>query len=86
MINHTHEYNFWHIHEHSHGKDVNYSLAAVGLKGISSETHNTGHYHLFTQIHEHGSVNPHSHKERQYHPQDSDVIHHHAVKDHEEKT
>jgi len=84
-MNHTHEYKLWHAHEHTHGKDVDYSVAAVGLKGLASSIHDTGHYHLFTQTHEHGLVNVHSHKERQFHPQDSDLVHHHATIDHEKE-
>ena len=79
---HTHEYKFWHAHRHSHGQDYDVQLAAVGMKGIESNIHYTGHYHIFAQTHEHGLTRPHSHKEHQYHPQPSDIIHHHNLEDH----
>lgn len=84
-MNHTHEYAYWHAHEHNHGPGHDAgNVAAVGLKGLSHTTHDTGHYHLYAQTHEHGKAgdSPHSHKERQYHPQPSDLVHHHAVADH----
>ncbi len=65
MANHTHEYYFWHTHMHLHGGDLN-----VG--------HNEGHYHLWSQTHSHGDGvrPPHTHKDRQAHPDESSVQHH----------
>lgn len=87
-VTHTHEYRYWHAHKHCHepvsrGEE---SVAVLGLKGLTSTTHDTGHYHLYAQNHEHGQAgdSPHSHKERQYHPQPNDKTHHHAVADHED--
>jgi len=64
ILNHTHEYKFWHAHMHLH------DIEKIG--------HNHGHYHLFAQTHEHGKAgdSPHSHKERQHHPGDEAVEHH----------
>ena len=74
MANHSHEYNFWHTHMHLHGGDLE-----IG--------HNTGHYHLWAQTHDHGDkshLSPHTHKGKQYHPEtdEDNEIHHHAPIDH----
>lgn len=86
-VTHTHEYKYWHAHKHCHAPDTREeSVAVLGLKGLSSSCHDTGHFHTFAQNHEHGHAgdSPHSHKDRQYHPQSNDKLHHHAVADHEE--
>ncbi len=77
MISHTHEYRFWHAHEHAHNS---------GLPDYADERHGGGHYHLWFQTHSHGDGvrPPHSHKDRQYHPEDDGVVtQHHAPKDHD---
>ena len=70
MATHTHEYSFWHIHMHLHGEPLK-----IG--------HNTGHYHLWAQTHDHGEgiKMPHTHKDKQVHPDES-FVHHHADIDH----
>ncbi len=74
-MTHSHEYSFWHAHMHDHD---------YGETGMS---HDTGHFHLYAQTHNHGAKSnlmPHSHKEKQYHPE-NDVdgpYHHHALADH----
>ena len=86
-MSHSHEYSFWHAHEHEHIDKTK------GADGWGWETgsyymleHDTGHYHLSAQTHEHSlksSLTPHSHKAKQYHPEDDDIIkHHHADIDH----
>ena len=67
MNQHTHSYVYWHAHAHKH----------------LGELHNEGHSHLYAATHEHGAggKTPHSHKERQEHP-DETSVHHHAVSDH----
>ncbi len=75
MTNHTHEYKFWHIHRHSH-------ILRLLPEG-AEESHDTGHYHLWTQTHDHGEglKIPHTHKDKQVHPDES-FVHHHAIADH----
>ena len=76
MTNHTHEYAFWHIHRHSH--------VLRPLPEGAEESHDTGHYHLWAQTHSHGEgiKMPHTHKDKQVHPDES-FVHHHAITDHE---
>ena len=76
MISHTHEYAFWHIHLHNH--------AYRELPKEAFEGHDTGHYHLWSQTHSHGEgiKMPHTHKDKQVHPDES-FVHHHAIVDHE---
>ena len=87
-MNHTHHYSFWHVHEHEHVDKTK------GISGWEPENgsyymleHDTGHYHLSAQTHEHSTKSnliPHSHKEKQHHPE-NDVdgpYHHHADIDH----
>ena len=70
-MNHTHEYSFWHAHEHLH----------------DGAAHATGHYHNWAQTHDHGAKSnlaPHTHQARQAHPGE-EYRHHHAVEDHEKE-
>ncbi len=84
MTTHTHEYKFWHTHDHEHRDE------SKGLSGWEPETedyytykHDTGHYHLWAQTHSHGEgiKMPHTHKDKQVHPDES-FVHHHADIDH----
>ncbi len=68
---HSHKYDFWHAHVHWHG----------------CLEHDTGHYHLWAQTHDHGAKSnglPHTHQDKQYHPavNGDDEMHHHADIDH----
>ncbi len=82
---HTHEYAFWHIHNHEH-KDEDKGLAGwePKINDYYTYKHDIGHYHLWSQTHDHGeSIKvPHTHKDKQVHP-DELFVHHHAVADHE---
>ena len=75
MTSHTHEYAFWHIHRHSH--------VLRPLPEGAEESHDTGHYHLWSQTHDHGEglKLPHTHKDKQVHPDES-FVHHHPPIDH----
>lgn len=66
-VNHTHEYKFWHSHEHRLGKTLHEGL----------DVHNHGHYHLWAQTHDHGEkATPHSHKDKLFHPGEDNIEHH----------
>lgn len=85
MMQHTHSYVYWYSHRHNHAPETSEeSVAVLGSKGLKSSYHDGGHSHLFAASHEHGKngATPHSHKERQWHPLPSDVVHHHAVNEH----
>ncbi len=76
-MTHSHEYAFWHTHLHNH--------AYRELPEGAFEGHDTGHYHLYAQTHDHGDGNkvPHSHKEKQAHPEEDGItVHHHGLADH----
>ena len=75
MATHTHEYRYWHTHLHNH--------AYRELPKGAFEGHDTGHYHLWAQTHDHGEgiKMPHTHKDKQVHPDES-FTHHHADIDH----
>lgn len=75
-MNHEHHYSFWHAHGHWH---------RVTAEDIY---HDQGHHHIWQQIHDHGTgiMSPHTHKAKQYHPEEVDEQgHHHGVKDHKEE-
>ena len=85
---HAHEYRFWHAHEHVH-TDSTKGASEWKVTYIDDQyrfKHDTGHYHLWAQAHYHGGKSdlaPHTHKDKQYHPEDDGVIkHHHADADH----
>ncbi len=82
---HTHHYSFWHAHAHKHLDDR--ALVDVEFQTNGPYIrHDTGHYHNWMQIHEHGAGgnNPHTHKARQYHEEnDPETKHHHALGTHD---
>ncbi len=89
-MNHTHAYTFWHAHQHTH---IDTSKGVNGWEPEIDEyyrvDHNTGHYHNWLQIHDHGKkagLVPHTHQARQLHLEDDEhTKHHHAVADHEKE-
>jgi len=71
-MNHTHEYKYWHAHEH----DPSYS------------GHDAGHYHFFAQTHDHGKGGEdfHAHQYRLKKIKDDELTkHHHAIADHKKE-
>ena len=70
-MNHTHEYKYYHAHLHEHTREL---LRLIG----GFEGHSEGHYHIFAQTHDHGKgiVDPHSHKQKQFHPGKENIEHH----------
>ncbi len=82
-MTHTHEYAFWHTHLHFHKQIHRDAEDRIVGAGRYSAEHDTGHYHLWAQTHDHGESTkmPHTHKDKQVHPDES-FVYHHAPIDH----